>query len=94
MIAGRPEMMRVSDTDADDAGGAGGPKMYMVDITGRVEVPVPTPSFVRPPEPLIVLTKLPVVAWSNATEALFVIAPCRLAVVPTSWPAETIVPPV
>jgi TolB protein len=28
-----------------DAGGAGGPKLFMVDVTGRVEVPVPTPAF-------------------------------------------------
>ncbi len=28
-----------------DPGGQGGGKLYMVDVTGRVEVPVPTPSF-------------------------------------------------
>jgi TolB protein len=28
-----------------DAGGNGGPKLHMVDITGRVEVAVPTPNF-------------------------------------------------
>lgn len=28
-----------------DPGGSAGPKIYMVDITGRVEVPVPTPAY-------------------------------------------------
>jgi TolB protein len=32
-----------------DAGGAGGPKMHMVDITGRVEVSVPTPNYASDP---------------------------------------------
>jgi TolB protein len=32
-----------------DSGGNGGPKMFMVDITGRVEVAVPTPNFASDP---------------------------------------------
>ena len=32
-----------------DAGGSGGPRLFMVDITGRVEVPVPTPGFASDP---------------------------------------------
>ncbi len=32
-----------------DTGGQGGPKLHMVDITGRVEVPVPTPAFASDP---------------------------------------------
>jgi TolB protein len=32
-----------------DAGGAGGPKLHMVDITGRVEVSVPTPAYASDP---------------------------------------------
>lgn len=32
-----------------DPGGQGGGKLYMVDITGRVEVPVPTPGFASEP---------------------------------------------
>jgi TolB protein len=32
-----------------DAGGQSGPRLFMVDITGRVEVPVPTPSFASDP---------------------------------------------
>ncbi len=32
-----------------DAGGAGGPKIHMVDVTGRVEVAIPTPSFASDP---------------------------------------------
>jgi TolB protein len=32
-----------------DAGGAGGPKMHMVDVTGRVEVAIPTPAFASDP---------------------------------------------
>ncbi len=32
-----------------DAGGAGGPKMHMVDVTGRVEVQVPTPAYASDP---------------------------------------------
>ncbi len=32
-----------------DPGGQSGGKMYMVDVTGRVEVPVPTPSFASDP---------------------------------------------
>jgi TolB protein len=38
-----------------DAGGGGGPKLYMVDITGRVEVQIPTPAFASDPawSPLI-----------------------------------------
>ena len=32
-----------------DPGGQSGGKLYMVDITGRVEVPVPTPSFASDP---------------------------------------------
>ena len=42
-----------------DAGGAGGPKLHMVDVTGRVEVTVPTPSFGSDPawSPLLSETK-------------------------------------
>jgi TolB protein len=38
-----------------DPGGAGGPKLHMVDVTGRVEVQVPTPNFASDPawSPLI-----------------------------------------
>lgn len=32
-----------------DAGGSGGAKVFMVDITGRVEVPVPSPGFASDP---------------------------------------------
>jgi TolB protein len=32
-----------------DPGGQGGGKLYMVDITGKVENPVPTPSFASDP---------------------------------------------
>ena len=32
-----------------DAGGSSGPRLFMVDITGRVEVPVPTPGFASDP---------------------------------------------
>ena len=32
-----------------DPGGQSGGKLYMVDITGRVEVPVPTPAFASDP---------------------------------------------
>jgi TolB protein len=32
-----------------DAGGAGGPKLHMVDVTGRVEVTVPTPAYASDP---------------------------------------------
>jgi TolB protein len=32
-----------------DAGGAGGPKLHMVDVTGRVEVQVPTPAYASDP---------------------------------------------
>ncbi len=32
-----------------DAGGAGGPKLHMVDVTGRVEVSVPTPAYASDP---------------------------------------------
>ena len=32
-----------------DPGGQSGPKIYMVDITGRVEAPVPTPNFASDP---------------------------------------------
>ncbi|PSC06981.1 Tol-Pal system protein TolB [Alsobacter soli] len=32
-----------------DAGGSGGAKIFMVDITGRVEVPVPSPAFASDP---------------------------------------------
>ncbi|HEV7440789.1 MAG TPA: Tol-Pal system protein TolB, partial [Methylobacterium sp.] len=32
-----------------DPGGQGGGKLYMVDITGRVEQPVPTPSYASDP---------------------------------------------
>jgi hypothetical protein len=32
-----------------DPGGQSGGKLYMVDVTGRVEQPVPTPSFASDP---------------------------------------------
>lgn len=32
-----------------DPGGQSGPKMFMVDVTGRVEVPIPTPAFASDP---------------------------------------------
>ena len=32
-----------------DPGGQSGGKLYMVDITGRVEIPVPTPAFASDP---------------------------------------------
>ncbi len=32
-----------------DTGGQGGPKLHMVDVTGRVEVPVPTPAYASDP---------------------------------------------
>lgn len=42
-----------------DPGGEGGPKMYMVDTTGRVNVPVPTPGYASDPawSPLLTETR-------------------------------------
>jgi TolB protein len=41
-----------------DPGGQSGGKLYMVDITGRVEVPVPTPSFASDPTWSPLLTEM------------------------------------
>ncbi|WP_249729493.1 MULTISPECIES: Tol-Pal system beta propeller repeat protein TolB [unclassified Chelatococcus] len=41
-----------------DGGGANGGRIFMVDITGRVEVPVPTPSFASDPAWSSVLTEI------------------------------------
>jgi TolB protein len=42
-----------------DSGGAGGPKLHMVDVTGRVQVSVPTPNYGSDPawSPLLTETK-------------------------------------
>jgi hypothetical protein len=56
-------------------------------------VTVPAPLFVSDPEPDIAPEYVPSVDWMNVTAALFVMLPWRLDVVPTSDPAETVVPP-
>jgi TolB protein len=42
-----------------DGGGVGGPKLHMVDVTGRVELTIPTPSYASDPawSPLLTETK-------------------------------------
>ena len=54
---------------------------------------VPAPFFSTAPLPEIAPENVPVAAWSKRTIELFVIEPCRLVVVPTSLPADTVVPP-
>jgi len=36
---------------------------------------------------------VPLLVWLNTTEALFVMLPCRLVVLPCRTPADTVVPP-
>ncbi len=57
-------------------------------------VNIPTFSFVRLPEPVMLPAYSPSELWSKTTAALFVMRPCKLSELPCKVPAATVVPPV
>ncbi len=56
-------------------------------------VSVPLPIWVSEPLPEITLANVPLLFWSNTSEALSMMLPCRLCVLPCSVPPLTSVPP-